>query len=304
MRIERKNMPKTKRAEHKRSVRVARAHTTSLPKLEVKEPQRSRNVPGYKPPARGLARYPWAIGLSLLVIAASIFSLYYFKAGPFAPPKRATVKVHVVSTPKPDLTLPSPSPCLKVTKQLTDTTPAPDATTFAKIVHSYPNPPSMFINTQAFYCVGINTNRGLIVVELDPHYAPVTVNNFVFLAENHFYDGLKFHRVVPGFVIQGGDPLGNGTGSPGYKFKDEPVLGNYTAGVIVMANSGANTNGSQFFITLADDTKTLAKSYNLFGRVVQGMNIVLKIQGPDPSNANTKNIVPDVMNHVIVLQTS
>jgi peptidylprolyl isomerase len=306
-------MPKTKRAEHKRTVRVAKAHATTLPKLEVKEPQeRSRNMPGYKPPARGLARYPWAIGLSLLVIAASIFSLYYFKAGPFAPPQKAVLKVHVVPTPKPDLTLPNPSPCLKVTKQLTDTTPAPDATTFAKIDHSYPNAPTMFINTKSFYCVGINTNRGLIVVELDPQYAPVTVNNFVFLAENHFYDGLKFHRVVPGFVIQGGDPLGNGTGGPGYKFKDEPVLGDYTAGVIAMANSGANTNGSQFFITTANDVKTstntnpntLAKSYNLFGRVVQGMNIVLKIQGPDPNNANTKNNVPDVMEHVIVLQAS
>jgi peptidylprolyl isomerase len=306
-------MPKTKRAEHKRTVRVAKAHATSLPKLEVKEPQeRNRNTPGYKPPARGLARYPWAIGLSLLVIAASIFSLYYFKAGPFAPPQKATVKVHVVPTPKPDLALPNPSPCLKVTKQLTDTTPAPDTTTFAKIVHSYSNPPTMFINTHSFYCVGINTNRGLIVVELDPQYAPVTVNNFVFLAENHFFDGLKFHRVVPGFVIQGGDPLGNGTGSPGYKFKDEPVLGDYTAGVIAMANSGPNTNGSQFFITSANDVKTstntnpntLTKSYNLFGRVVQGMNIVLKIQGPDPSNANTKNIVPDVMEHMIVLQAS
>jgi peptidylprolyl isomerase len=297
-------MPKTKRAEHKRAVRVAKAHATSLPKLEVKEPQRSRKMPGYKPPSRGLARYPWAIGLSLLVIAASIISLYYFKAGPFAPPKKATVKVTVVPTPKPNLTLPNPSPCLKLTKQLTDTTPAPDATTFAKFVHSYPNPPSMFINTKSFYCVGINTNRGLIVVELDPQYAPVTVNNFVFLAENHFYDGLKFHRVVPGFVIQGGDPLGSGSGGPGYKFKDEPVLGNYIAGVIAMANSGANTNGSQFFITTANDTKSLTKSYNLFGRVVQGLNIAQKIQGPDPSNANTKNIVPDVMNHVTVLQAS
>ena len=304
-------MPKTKRAEHKRTVRVARAHATTLPKLEVKEPQeRNRNMPGYKPPARGLARYPWAIGLSLLVIAASIFSLYYFKAGPFAIPQKATV--HVAPTPKPDLTLPNPSPCLKLTKQLTDTSPAPDAATFAKITHSYSNPPSMFINMKSFYCVGINTNRGLIVVELDPQYAPVTVNNFVFLAENHFYDGLKFHRVVPGFVIQGGDPQGTGSGGPGYKFKDEPVLGNYTAGVIAMANSGPNTNGSQFFITTANDEKTssntnpntLAKSYNLFGRVVQGMNIVLKIQGPDPGNANTKNIVPDVMEHVIVLQAS
>lgn len=298
-------MPKTKRVEHKRATRVAKAHATSLPKLEVKEPQqRSRTMPGYKPPARGLARYPWAIGLSLLVIAASIFSLYYFKAGPFATPKKAVVKVHVAPTPKPNLTLPNPSPCLKLTKQLTDTAPAPDATTIAKTVHSYPNPPSMFINTNSFYCVGINTNRGLIVVELDPQYAPVTVNNFVFLAENHFYDGLKFHRVVPGFVIQGGDPLGNGTGGPGYKFKDEPVLGTYTQGVIVMANSGANSNGSQFFITLANDTKTLTKSYNLFGRVVQGMNVVLKIQGPNPDDAKTKNNVPDVMEHVIVLQAS
>lgn len=296
-------MPKTKRVEHKRAVRVAKAHATSLPKLEVKEPQqRNRNMPGYKPPVRGLARYPWAIGLSLLVIAASIFSLYYFKAGPFALPKK--VVVHVTPTPKPDLALPNPSPCLKLTKQLTNTTPAPDAAAFAKIVHSYSKSPTMSINTHSFYCVGINTNRGLIVVELDPQYAPVTVNNFVFLAENHFYDGLKFHRVVPGFVIQGGDPLGNGTGGPGYKFKDEPVLGTYTAGVIVMANSGANTNGSQFFITTADDTKTLTKSYNLFGRVVQGMNIVLKIQGPNPDDAKTKNIVPDVMEHVIVLQAS
>lgn len=295
-------MPKTKRAEHRRAAKIAKAHATSLPKLEVKEPSRSRNIPGYKPPARGLARYPWAIGLSLLVIAASIFSLYYFKAGPFAPPKKATVKV--AATPKPNLTLPNPSPCLKLTKQLTDTAPAPNAATFAKIVHSYPNPPTMFINTHSFYCVGINTNRGLIVVELDPQYAPVTVNNFVFLAENHFYDGLKFHRVVPGFVIQGGDPQGTGSGGPGYKFKDERVYGNYTQGVIAMANSGANTNGSQFFITTANDTTKLTKSYNLFGRVVQGMDVALKIQGPNPDDPKTKNIVPDVMNHVIVLQAS
>lgn len=291
-------MPKTKRAEHKRNVRVAKAHATSLPKLEVKEPQRSRNMPGYKPPARGLARYPWAIGLTLLVIAASIISLYYFKAGPFAPPKKAAV--HAVPTVKPNLALPNPSPCLKVTKQLTDTAPAPDSATFANIVHSYPNAPTMFINTHGFYCVGINTNRGLIVVELDPQYAPVTVNNFVFLAENHFYDGLKFHRVVPGFVIQGGDPLGNGTGGPGYKFKDETVWGNYNAGWLAMANNGVNTNGSQFFILLANNT-TLPKKYNLFGHVVSGMDVVQKIQGPNPDDAKTKNIVPDVMNHVIVV---
>ena len=269
-------MPKTKRAEHKRAVKIEKAHATSLPKLEVKEPQRNRTMPGYKPPARGLARYPWAIGLSLLVIAASIISLYYFKAGPFAQPKNA-VKTHVVATPKPDLALPNPSPCLKLTKQLTDTAPAPDAATFAKIYHSYPNPPSMFINTHAFYCVGINTNRGLIVVELDPQYAPVTVNNFVFLAENHFYDGLKFHRVVPGFVIQGGDPTGTGRGGPGYKFQDEPVKRSYKAGTVAMANSGPNTNGSQFFICLEDQPR-LPGLYTIFGDTVSGMDVVRSIR--------------------------
>ncbi len=293
-------MPKTKREEHKRTVRVAKAHATSLPKLEVKEPQRARTLPGYKPPARGLARYPWAIGLTLVVIAAIVFSLYYFKAGPFAPPAKPVA--HAAPAPK----LPNPSPCLKLTKQLTDTASAPTKATFDKTVHTYPNAPSMFINVHSYYCVGINTNRGLIVVELDPLYAPVTVNNFVFLAENHFYDGLTFHRVVPSFVIQGGDPLGNGSGGPGYKFKDEPVLGNYTEGVLAMANNGANSNGSQFFITLANDTSKLGKSYNLFGRVVSGMDVALKIQGPNPDSttASAKTIVPDVMKHVIVLQTS
>ena len=128
------------------------------------------------------------------------------------------------------------------------------------------------------------------------------MNNFVFLANDHFYDGLKFHRVVAGFVIQGGDPLGTGSGGPGYKFNDEPVLGEYTAGAVAMANSGPNTNGSQFFICTANDTTKLQKSYNLFGHVVQGMDVVLKIQGPDPAAPKTKNIKPDVMNHVIVVQ--
>jgi cyclophilin family peptidyl-prolyl cis-trans isomerase len=163
----------------------------------------------------------------------------------------------------------------------------------------------MSINVNKFYCVGLNTNRGLIVLELDPQYAPVTVNNFVYLAQHHFYDGMVFHRVIQTgnniHIIQTGDPLGNGTGGPGYKFKDEPVLGSYTAGCVAMANSGANTNGSQFFICTGDDSKLLSKSYNLFGRVVQGLNIAQKIQGPG-DDASTKNIKPDTLNHVIVVQ--
>jgi len=104
---------------------------------------------------------------------------------------------------------------------------------------------------------------------------------------------------VPGFVIQTGDPTGTGSGGPGYKFQDEPVKGAYNVGCVAMANSGANTNGSQFFICTGNDT-SLPKSYNLFGQVVQGLNVALQIQGPGDS-ASSKNIKPDVIDHVIVV---
>ena len=147
--------------------------------------------------------------------------------------------------------------------------------------HTYGAPPPMAINTAHHYLVTMNTNKGAITLCLDPKLAPNTVNNFVFLTRNQYYNGLKFHRVVADFVIQGGDPLGTGSGGPGYQFNDEPVLGEYTPGALAMANSGANTNGSQFFICTVDDTKKLAKSYNLFGYVQTGMDVVLKIAQGD-----------------------
>ena len=143
--------------------------------------------------------------------------------------------------------------------------------------HTYPSAPSMSINQSHHYLATLKTNRGTITLCLDPALAPLTVNNFVFLARNQFYDGLKFHRVEANFVIQGGDPKGDGTGGPGYQFKDEPVGGEYTAGAVAMANSGPNTNGSQFFICTVDDSKKLQKLYNLFGYVQSGMDVVLKI---------------------------
>jgi cyclophilin family peptidyl-prolyl cis-trans isomerase len=143
------------------------------------------------------------------------------------------------------------------------------------------------INTGHKFLVTINTNKGTITLCLDPTLAPNTVNNFVFLARNKFYDGLKFHRVVADFVIQGGDPKGDGSGGPGYKFNDEPVKGEYTAGAVAMANSGPNTNGSQFFICTVDDSKKLTKSYNLFGHVASGMDVVLKITQGDTMTSVT-----------------
>jgi len=131
------------------------------------------------------------------------------------------------------------------------------------------------------YKATITTDRGDIVIDLDPAAAPVTVNNFVFLAREGFYDGLTFHRVVDDFVIQGGCPEGSGRGNPGYRFADEPVVGEYVPGAVAMANSGPNTNGSQFFICTVDDSRKLAKSYNLFGQVVSGMDTVTSVRQGD-----------------------
>jgi len=135
-------------------------------------------------------------------------------------------------------------------------------------------PPAMEIDENTIYRVTIGTDRGDIVMDLDPRLAPNTVNNFVVLARQGFYDGLNFHRVEPGFVIQGGCPEGTGRGGPGYRFADEPVKGDYGDGAVAMANAGPDTNGSQFFICLEDLTGRLPKQYNLFGIVVSGMDAV------------------------------
>lgn len=134
----------------------------------------------------------------------------------------------------------------------------------------------MQIDETTVYRVTIATAKGDIVMDLDPRLAPKAVNNFIVLARDGFYDGLTFHRVVPGFVIQGGCPQGTGTGGPGYKFEDEPVQGNYRQGAVAMANSGPDTNGSQFFICL-EDQPGLPKQYTLFGHVVSGLDVVAQV---------------------------
>jgi len=141
--------------------------------------------------------------------------------------------------------------------------------------------PDFEIDVATIYRTTITLDAGTIVMDLDPALAPQTVNNFVTLARKGYYDGLTFHRVVPDFVIQGGCPQGSGTGGPGYKFRDEPVTGEYTLGAVAMANAGPNTNGSQFFICIDDCTRKLAKSYNLFGYVTEGMDVALGVSAGD-----------------------
>lgn len=141
--------------------------------------------------------------------------------------------------------------------------------------------PEQVIDAGKRYVATIATDKGEIEMTLDPSRAPKSVNNFVFLAREGFYDGLTFHRVVDDFVIQAGCPEGTGRGGPGYRFEDEPVQGDYVAGAVAMANAGPNTNGSQFFICTVDDRHKLAKSYNLFGQVTRGMDVVTSIRQGD-----------------------
>ena len=142
-------------------------------------------------------------------------------------------------------------------------------------------PPAHEIDDTKRYRATIETDRGRIVLELDPQLAPQTVNNFVALARQGYYDGLTFHRVVPEFVIQAGCPEGTGRGGPGYRFADEPVRGEYTLGAVAMANAGPDSNGSQFFICIDDCRSKLAKSYNLFGYLTEGVDVAQAVQVGD-----------------------
>ncbi len=137
---------------------------------------------------------------------------------------------------------------------------------------SYAKPPEMAIDPKKAYSATIETSAGTMKAELFAAEAPKTVNNFVFLARDGFYDGVIFHRVIRGFMIQGGDPKGTGTGGPGYRFDDEPVKRPYKRGTLAMANAGPNTNGSQFFVMHAD--YALPPSYTIFGKLTEGEDVV------------------------------
>jgi cyclophilin family peptidyl-prolyl cis-trans isomerase len=153
-------------------------------------------------------------------------------------------------------------------------------------VDMYNAPPSMVIDPTKSYQATVKTDKGDLVIELYADRAPVTVNNFVFLARDGFYDDTTFHRVLPGFMAQGGDPSGTGRGGPGYKFADEfePTLRHDGPGVLSMANAGPNTNGSQFFITY-DAAPWLDDRHAVFGRVIEGMDVLESISERDPQQS-------------------
>jgi cyclophilin family peptidyl-prolyl cis-trans isomerase len=146
----------------------------------------------------------------------------------------------------------------------------------------YSAPPPMTIDPNKQYSATLHTNKGDVVVELFAKDAPKTVNNFVFLAREGFYNGVTFHRVIPGFMAQGGDPTGSGSGGPGYRFEDERNNRQHLEGTLSMANAGPNTNGSQFFICYAPQPH-LNGRHTVFGQVTQGMDVVRQLRERDPS---------------------
>jgi cyclophilin family peptidyl-prolyl cis-trans isomerase len=177
------------------------------------------------------------------------------------------------------------------------------------VAKQWSQPPAMTIDQNKNYTATIKTNMGDVKVQLLPKESPSAVNNFVFLAREGFYDGIKFHRVIKGFMVQTGDPRGTGTGGPGYQFKDELEAARsrgYKKGIVAMANSGPNTNGSQFFIMDAD--YALPPNYVVFGQVIEGQDVVNKIAsvavGPGAGGREVSSPTVDVRMDAVTVQES
>jgi len=168
---------------------------------------------------------------------------------------------------------------------------------------SWPTPPDQTINPDLDYRAILTTSAGIITIDLLEKETPITVNNFVFLANEGFYEGIIFHRVIEGFMIQGGCPKGDGTGSPGYQFADEPFEGQYLRGTVAMANAGPNTNGSQFFIMHQDND--LPPNYVIFGQVVEGIETVDEIASspvrPSPNGETSSPVNPATITGVEII---
>jgi cyclophilin family peptidyl-prolyl cis-trans isomerase len=241
-------------------------------------------------PRGGQTRLPLVLGSGAIVLIAIVAIAFGVNTASAPLPAVPT------ATPTAKVPTPTPSPTAAPVIAFANYKTAKFGPVLTPInppasVHTYSVAPPATINLSKLYQVTIATKKGNIVLCLQPELAPNTVNVFVTLARNHFYNGIPFHRVVSGFVIQGGDPncTGHvpvapatpsgtcGNGGPGFKFNDEPVHQSYVEGCVAMANSGPNTNGSQFFICTADDSTKLTPLYNLFGKVESGMPVALKI---------------------------
>jgi peptidylprolyl isomerase len=171
-------------------------------------------------------------------------------------------------------------------------TPCPAVDGSSAKRQEFDGPPPMCIDPDKRYSAEMVTSKGTLNIALDPIAAPMTVNNFVFLARYHYFDDVVFHRIIPGFVLQGGDPTATGRGGPGYRFADElPAAGRYELGSLAMANAGPDTNGSQFFVISGPSGIRLPPQYSLFGKVVKGLDVVATIDAIGTQSGTPKETV-------------
>ncbi|MGH9068436.1 MAG: peptidylprolyl isomerase [Acidimicrobiales bacterium] len=220
-----------------------------------------------------------------------------------APPVSAACNVAPSSLPSTTTTVPANGNAVSVVA-------APSTVPFPKLDGSSPrftkfaSAPPFCIDVNKTYQAKVTTDVGSFTISLLPKYAPMTVNNFVFLAGYQFFNNTVFHRVIPGFVDQGGDPTGTGSGGPGYKFADElpKSVAAYDNGALAMANSGTNTNGSQFFIVVGRGGAQLQPNYSMFGQITQGLSVAKKIND-DGNPSPSANGVPPKVTHKIVKVT-
>ena len=204
----------------------------------------------------------------LINISPILLILALVSACAFAPtgsPKTPAAEREVAPTAE-SVSTPTQPPGAAVTAQM-------EQEQEASVPKQYSAPPPLTIDAAKTYTGTLFTNKGELVLDLFASEAPRTVNNFVFLAREGFYDGVTFHRIMKDFMVQAGDPTGNGSGGPGYRFADEPVTKPYTKGTLAMANAGPDTNGSQFFIVHAENAG-LTPSYTIFGEVASGIDVL------------------------------
>jgi cyclophilin family peptidyl-prolyl cis-trans isomerase len=222
--------------------------------------------------------------ITVVVVALIVVGLSYLI---FKPGKKSTASTTTVASST--TTKPAPAGGSGNTSPSAITTSADCPTDFKATLNkpSWKSPPAMTIDPSKTYTATVTTDIGPFTIRLDPKAAPDAVNSFVFLANQHFFDCIIFHRVIPSFVDQTGDPTGSGSGGPGYQFADElpkTATPQYPLGAVAMANSGPNTNGSQFFIVAGSQGESLAPSYSLFGQVTSGMDVIDKINAAGSSS--------------------
>jgi cyclophilin family peptidyl-prolyl cis-trans isomerase len=226
--------------------------------------------------------------ITIAVVAVVVVGISYLI---FKPSKSKSTAASSTTVASSTTTKPAPKGGSGDTSPSAITTSADCPANFSATLNkpSYPSYPPMTIDTSKAYTATVTTDIGPFTIQLDPQQAPKAVNSFVFLAKQHFFDCIVFHRVIPSFVDQTGDPTGTGDGGPGYQFADElpkTATPQYPLGSVAMANSGPNTNLSQFFVVAGSQGESLAPSYTLFGKVTSGMDVVEKINAGGSSGGS------------------